>query len=94
MSELMDGTHWVGEWLEADAPTQKARQSRNDPLYADPINRLYRIETVPEIRRAWAYINMTRNKSQYTEDAYVRVRNRIIKAWQQKINRDGPPSEG
>lgn len=92
MSDLMDGTHWVGDWLEADPVAQKAREARNDPRFADPINRLYRIETVEDVKRSWAYINMTRNKSQYTEDAYTRVYNRIVKAWQKLIDRNGPPS--
>lgn len=92
MSDLMDGTSWVGEWLEGSPTVQKSRQEMRDPMYADPINKLYRIETVADIRRAWAYINMTRNKSQYTEDTWERVRNRIIRAWQEKIDRDGPPS--
>lgn len=92
MSELMDGTQWVEGWLSENPVVRKSRQEMRDPAYADPINRLYKIETVADVRRAWAYINMTRNKSQYTEDAYQRVYNRIVRAWQELIDRNGPPS--
>lgn len=89
----LDGTEWVDGWLSENPTVQKSRVDMRDPDYADPINKLYRIDSVQNVRRAWAYINMTRNKAQYTEDTYQRVRNRIIRAWERMIDRNGPPSE-
>jgi Family of unknown function (DUF6582) len=44
------------------------------------------------IHAAWNYINKRKNAAQYSADAVKKIKARIIAAWKQAIDKDGPPS--
>lgn len=64
-----------------------------DVQFADPVNDKYPIDTEEHIRAAWSYIHMPRNYDKYSEKDLKTIEDRIIKAWKEKINPEGPPSE-
>lgn len=59
--------------------------------FADPVNAKYPIDTEEHIRAAWSYIHMPRNYEKYTQSDIKTIESRIIKAWKEKINKEGPP---
>ena len=61
-----------------------------DGKFADPVNDKYPIDTEEHIRAAWSYIHMPRNYEKYTPEDVETIKKRIIKAWKEKINPDGP----
>lgn len=64
-----------------------------DTIFADETNKKYPIDTPEHIRAAWSYFHMPRDYDKYSEKDRQTIKNRIIKAWQEKINPEGPPSE-
>lgn len=60
--------------------------------FADPVNNKYPIDTEEHIRAAWNYVNKGANEEQYTADEVKTIKDRIIAAWKEKIDKDGPPS--
>jgi phage head maturation protease len=78
-------------------PDTTAEKPYGEVDYADPGYQLdgrkrYPIDTAAHIRAAWAYINRPRNQKKYTADQLKRIRERIIAAWREKIDREGPPA--
>jgi hypothetical protein len=63
-----------------------------DPGYQSDGKRRYPIETERHIRAAWSYINEPKNAALYTGDQLKRIKDKIIAAWKEKIDPDGPPS--
>jgi hypothetical protein len=63
-----------------------------DPGYQNDQKKRYPIDTVKHIRAAWSYINKPRNAGKYSADELERIKNKIIAAWKDKIDPDGPPS--
>jgi hypothetical protein len=63
-----------------------------DPGYQSDGKRRYPIETERHIRAAWSYINEPKNAAPYTGDQLKRIKDKIIAAWKEKIDPDGPPS--
>lgn len=61
--------------------------------FADEVNKKYPIDTPEHIRAAWSYIHMPRNYNEYTAEDARTIEDRIIQAWKEKINPDGPPEE-
>ena len=59
--------------------------------FADPVNNKYPIDTEEHIRAAWSYIHMPRNYDKYDAEDVKTIEDRIIKAWKEKINPEGPP---
>jgi phage head maturation protease len=63
-----------------------------DPGYQEDRNKRYPIDTEEHIRAAWSYINHPKNATRYSADNLKRVKNRIIRAWKKKIDKEGPPT--
>jgi hypothetical protein len=63
-----------------------------DPGYQSDGKRRYPIDTERHIRAAWSYINEPKNAAPYTGDQLKRIKDKIIAAWKEKIDPDGPPS--
>ena len=63
-----------------------------DPGYQDDKKRRYPIDTEKHIRAAWSYINKPKNAGKYSNDELKRIKNKIIAAWKDKIDSEGPPS--
>jgi hypothetical protein len=63
-----------------------------DVAFADAANKKYPIDTEEHIRAAWNYINKQKNADKYSADDLKAVKDKIIAAWKDKIDKDGPPS--
>lgn len=63
-----------------------------DPGYRPDARQRYPIDTERHIRAAWAFIHLPGNAGHYTAGQLERIKARIIAAWQEKIDRAGPPS--
>ncbi|WP_273919965.1 DUF6582 domain-containing protein [Burkholderia pseudomallei] len=83
----------LDEMLEA---IRKAKDDKKKPYgdvkYADEKNSKYPIDTEEHIRAAWSYINKEKDAAEYSADELKTVKDRIIAAWKDKIDKDGPPS--
>ncbi|OJA81070.1 hypothetical protein BGV48_29760 [Burkholderia ubonensis] len=83
----------LDEMLDA---IRKAKNDKKKPYgdvkYADEKNSKYPIDTEEHIRAAWSYINKEKNAAEYSADELKTVKDRIIAAWKDKIDKDGPPS--
>ena len=63
-----------------------------DPGYQDDKKKRYPIDTEKHIRAAWNYINKPKNGGKYSADEVKRIKAKIVAAWKDKIDPDGPPS--
>jgi hypothetical protein len=63
-----------------------------DPGYQSDGKKRYPVDTEDHIRAAWSYINKPKNAGQYTSDQLRRVKAKIVSAWKDKIDAEGPPS--
>lgn len=61
--------------------------------FADSVNNKYPIDTPEHIRAAWSYFHMPRDYEKYSESDKATIKNKIIKAWKEKISPEGPVSE-
>ena len=84
----------LDEMLEAIrlAKAKKDEGKYGDVEYADTANKKYPIDTEEHIRAAWSYINKEKDAAEYSADELKTVKARIIAAWKDKIDKDGPPS--
>jgi phage head maturation protease len=83
--------------LEKTQSEIRAAPSLADGEYADPgyqadHKRRYPIDDERHIRAAWNFINRPRNAQRYTADQLDQIKARIVTAWKEKIDKDGPPS--
>ena len=62
-----------------------------DPGYQGDGRKRYPIDTEKHIRAAWDFINRTGNAQRYSVTQLDKVKARIIAAWKEKIDKDGPP---
>ncbi len=60
-------------------------------LQADGKKR-YPIDTAEHIRAAWSYINKPENCSKYGSGDCAKVKAKIVAAWKEHVDKDGPPS--
>lgn len=60
--------------------------------FADNVNNKYPIDTPEHIRAAWSYFHMRRDYEKYSQKDRKIIKDKIIKAWKDKISSDGPPS--
>ncbi|WP_063777016.1 MULTISPECIES: DUF6582 domain-containing protein [Burkholderia cepacia complex] len=83
----------LDEMLEA---IRKAKGDKKKPYgdvpYADEKNSKYPIDDEEHIRAAWSYINQKKNADEYSADELKTVKDRIVAAWKDKIDKDGPPA--
>lgn len=63
-----------------------------DPGYCPDGKKRYPIDTERHIRAAWAFIHQPGNARRYTAGQLDRIKVRIVAAWREKIDRDGPPA--
>jgi HK97 family phage prohead protease len=63
-----------------------------DPGYQEDRVKRYPIHRERNIRAAWSYIHMPRNRAFYTREQLKRIEGRIIAAWKRKIDPAGPPA--
>jgi len=63
-----------------------------DPGYQEDGKKRYPIDTEDHIRAAWNYINQEKNAGQYSADEVTKIKAKIVAAWKDKIDKDGPPS--
>jgi phage head maturation protease len=78
--------------------SQMAETASHDTIeYADPGyqadgRKRYPIDTERHIRAAWNFINRPSNAQRYTVVQHDKIKAKIIAAWREKIDEDGPPS--
>ena len=65
-----------------------------DPGYQSDGRKRYPIDTERHIRAAWNFINRPHNARRYTAAQLDQIKARIVAAWKDKIDEDGPPSAG
>ena len=63
-----------------------------DPGYQADGKKRYPVDTERHIRAAWNFINRPSNARRYAAAQFDEIRARIIAAWKEKIDKDGPPS--
>jgi hypothetical protein len=63
-----------------------------DPGYQADGKKRYPIDTERHIRAAWTFISRPSNAQRYSATQLDQVKARIIAAWKDKIDSDGPPS--
>ena len=63
-----------------------------DPGYQDDKKKRYPVDTPTHIRAAWNYINKPKNAGKYSDEQVSHIKDAIIAAWKDKIDKDGPPS--
>jgi len=74
----------------ADAPYGAVEYA--DPGYQTDGKKRYPIDEERHIRAAWNFINRPNNARRYTAAQLDTIKARIIAAWKEKIDKDGPPS--
>lgn len=74
-----DGEKPYGDVEYADAGSQSDGKHR------------YPIDTENHIRAAWNYIHKPKNREPYTAAQLERIEGKIVAAWKDKIDADGPP---
>ena len=65
-----------------------------DPGYQSDGKKRYPIDTEEHIRAAWNYINKPKNAGKYSPEHVASIKSRIVAAWKEHIDKDGPPSAG
>ncbi len=63
-----------------------------DPGYQEDGQARYPVDTEAHIRAAWSYANQEKNAAKYSASELKKIKNKIIKAWKDKIDKAGPPS--
>lgn len=76
-----------------DVSPEEGIREYGDVEFADPVNNKYPINTPGHIRAAWNYIHMPKNYEKYSPEDAKTIEDRIIKAWKEKIDPEGPPEE-
>ena len=77
----------------SDADKQRSVEEYGDVEFADETNKKYPIDTEEHIRSAWNYINKEDNADKYSATDLRTIKARIVAAWKEKIDEDGPPLE-
>jgi len=89
------------EKAAAAAALAKAKKKDDEPYgdvdYADPgyqkdKKKRYPLDTEDHIRAAWNYIHKKKNASKYSAEEADKIKAKIVAAWKDKIDKDGPPS--
>lgn len=75
-----------------DVNPDEGSSQYGDVAFADPVNKKYPIDTEEHIRAAWNYINHPNAADKYSADDLRTIKDRIVRAWKEKIDKEGPPS--
>lgn len=83
--------------MSEDDEDRSSKKPYGDVAYADPgyqsdKKKRYPIDTSEHIHAAWNYINKKKNAGKYSADDLGKIKAKIIAAWKEKIDKDGPPS--
>lgn len=62
-----------------------------DPGYQADKKKRYPLGSEEEIRAAWNYVHKSRDADKYSPEHLKTIKARIVKAWREKIGKDGPP---
>jgi len=76
----------------ADTDPEEGEKKYGDVKFADEKNKKYPIDTEKHIRAAWNYINKAKNAAKYDAEDLKTIEGKIIAAWKEKIDKEGPPS--
>jgi regulator of replication initiation timing len=76
----------------SDTDPKEGEEKYGDVKFADEKNKKYPIDTEKHIRAAWNYINKEKNAAKYSAEDLKSIKGKIIAAWKEKIDKDGPPS--
>ena len=94
-----DGTSEMRKFAEVekvtsrdDASPKEGESKYGDVEFADAKNKKYPIDTAEHIRAAWNYINKAGNADKYSAEDVKAIKAKIVAAWKNKIDKDGPPS--
>ncbi len=71
---------------------EEGKDKYGDVAFADTKNKKYPIDTEEHIRAAWNYINQPKNADEYSTEDVKTIKDKILAAWKEKIDKDGPPS--
>ena len=74
-----------------DVNPKSGADQYGDVEFADPKNHKYPIDSEKHIRAAWSYIHMPKNSGKYSAEDAASIKAKIISAWKEKIDKDGPP---
>lgn len=74
-----------------DINPEKGLHKYGNVEFADEVNKKYPVDTEEHVRAAWSYIHMRRDSDKYSQKDLKTIENKIIKAWKEKIDPDGPP---
>jgi HK97 family phage prohead protease len=91
-------TRWEGDadlraiTKREDINPDEGTKKYGDVKFADPVNKKYPIDSEEHIRAAWNYINKGANEEKYTAEEVKTIKDRIVAAWKDKIDKAGPPS--
>jgi hypothetical protein len=75
-----------------DTDPKEGEKKYGDVKFADEKNKKYPIDTEKHIRAAWNYINKAKNAAKYDAEDLKTIKRKIIAAWKEKIDKEGPPS--
>lgn len=75
-----------------DVNPKEGERKYGDVKFADPTNKKYPIDTEEHIRAAWNYIHKAKDSDKYSASEVAAIKRRIVAAWKEKIDKDGPPS--
>ncbi|MGA8573988.1 MAG: DUF6582 domain-containing protein [Desulfobaccales bacterium] len=75
----------------SDTDPKEGEDKYGDVEFADEQNKKYPIDTEKRIRAAWNFINREKNAAKYAAEDLLAIKTRIINAWKEKIDQDGPP---
>lgn len=87
----------LSDVVKADGSDDKSKKPYGDVTYADPgyqkdKKKRYPLDTAAHIRAAWSYINQGKNAKMYSSSQVDSIKAKIVSAWKDKIDADGPPS--
>ena len=63
-----------------------------DVTFADEKNKKYPLDSESHIRSAWNYFGMPKNQAKYSASEVATIKGKIVAAWKDKIDKEGPPS--
>lgn len=94
---LNDNNITMGEALtkiaaRADVNPNEGKAKFGNVKFADAKNKKYPIDNEAHIRAAWNYINHPANAKKYSAEDMSTIKDAIIAAWKDKIDKAGPPS--
>ena len=74
-----------------DVKPDEGKKKYGDVAFADEKNKKYPIDTAKHIKAAWNMISKKKNAAKYEADDLKTIKDKIIAAWKDKIDKDGPP---